>query len=327
MTGEPLVRVRGLTKRYGDQTVLRGLDLDVAAGQRIALLGPNGAGKTTLFRCLLGIVGFGGEVRVAGHDVMDRGEAARRAVGYVPQQAPAYRMSLEEFLELFSDLRGVEPARAARRLADLGLTLEEAGRKSMRALSGGMMQKAVLALSLASGAPLLLLDEPTASLDPGSRREFLRAVRSVGEERTMLFASHRFDEIETLADRVLVLHRSRFVFDGTPDELRERAGMGALLWLRVPTGAIGEARRWLAGRPAVQEARRDGAGVEAEVEPASVPGLVAGLRDGGFEVLEVRTRPPAPDAMMDRILAEEDPSSAGTDDGEEAGKGTGGRAA
>lgn len=315
MSAGPVVRVRGLTKSYGDQVVLAGLDLDVAPGQRIALLGPNGAGKTTLFRCLLGTVGFGGEVRVAGHDVLARGEEARRQTGYVPQKAPAYGMTLREFVELFADLRGIGADRVAGRLEDLGMPLSEAGDKPMRALSGGMLQKAVLALALASEAPLLLLDEPTASLDPGSRREFLRAVRSVEEGRTMLFASHRFDEIETLADRVLVLHEGGFAFDGSPEELRRRAGMGALLWIRVPTHALDRARAWLSERPGVRSARGSGTGVEAEVEPATVPELVGGLRDAGFEVQEVRSLPPAPDEMMDRVLS----GSSGTEDGPEAG--------
>jgi len=300
-----VVRVRGLSKRYGAHTVLRDLDLDVEAGQRIALLGPNGAGKTTLFRCLLGTVGFEGEIRVADRDVLHDGEEARRRTGYVPQQAPAYEMTLRQFIGFFCDLRGIEVHRAEGRLRDLGMPMEGAGEKPMRALSGGMLQKAVLALALASEAPLLLLDEPTASLDPGSRREFLRAVRSVDEGRTMVFASHRFDEIETLADRVLVLDQGRIAFDGSPEELRRRAGMGALLWVRVPTPDVERARDWLAARPAVQSARRAGVGVEAEVEPSAVPELVAGLRDLEVEILEVRSLPPAPDEMMDRILAEE----------------------
>lgn len=319
----PAVGVRGLTKGFGDQVVLRDLDLEVAPGQRIALLGPNGAGKTTLFRCLLGTTGFRGEVRVAGRDVRERGREARALTGYVPQKAPAYGMTLRGFVELFADLRDVGPDRVARRLDDLGMPLSGAGDKPMRALSGGMLQKAVLALALASEAPLLLLDEPTASLDPGSRREFLRAVRSVGEGRTLLFASHRFDEIETLADRVLVLHRGRFAFDGSPEALRRRAGMGALLWIRVPSGQVDRAGERLAGHPAVRSVRRDGVGVEAEVEPASVPALVAGLADAGLEVREVRTLPPAPDAMMERILSEE----VSARDAPAAADGAGGRAA
>lgn len=300
--GRPLIRLEGLTKRYGAHTVLEGLDLAVEPGQRVALLGPNGAGKTTLFRCILGIVGFEGRVEVDGRPVAREGKTTRARLGYVPQTAPAYAMSLERFIAFFSALRGIPAGRAARRLEDLDLPLSEAGSKSLRELSGGMLQKAVLAMALASEAPALLLDEPTASLDPRSRREFLRAVREVETERTLLFASHRFDEIESLAHRVLVLHRGGFAFDGTPEELRRRADLGSLVWLRLPPEALEGAAEELRREPSVHGVRVNGVGLEAEVEPASVLEFLTGLEGRGFPVLEVRTRPPAPEDMMARIL-------------------------
>jgi ABC-type multidrug transport system ATPase subunit len=306
-----MIRIEGLRKRYGEQVVLDGLDLEVSHGQRVALLGPNGAGKTTLFRCILGIVGFGGGIRIDGHRVREEGKRARGRVGYVPQTAPAYQMSLRAFLELFSDLRGIPVEGAARRLEELGLSLAEAGGKSLRELSGGMLQKAVLALALASEAPVLLLDEPTASLDPASRREFLRGVREVDVDRTLLFASHRYDEIESLADRVLVLHRGGFVFDGTPTELRERTELGSLLWLRVPEDARERAAGALREDPAVRSLRSDGAGLAADVEPAAVVELLARLRERGVEIREVRARPPAPEEMMTRVLERTAPGEEG----------------
>lgn len=297
-----MIRTRGLTKSYGDERVLDGLDLDVEAGRRVALLGSNGAGKTTLFRCLLGVVGFGGSVEVDGRPVPDQGKTVRGKIGYVPQAAPACSMSLDEFVGFFAGLRGIPEARVQRRLRDLDLPLSGAGSKSLRELSGGMLQKAVLALALASEAPVLLMDEPTASLDPASRREFLRAVREVETGRTLVFASHRFDEIESLAHRVLVLHRGRLVFDGTPAELRERAGLGAILWVRVDPGREARTARELRDLPAVRSVGGDGAGLEAEVEPGSVLHVLAAVRERALPVREVRTRPPSSDEMMARVL-------------------------
>ena len=297
-----MIRIDGLRRSFGDQVVLDGLDLEVAAGDRVALLGPNGAGKTTLFRCILGILGFRGTIEIAGRDVAGTGREARRAVGYVPQTAPAYQMSLRAFLSFFSDLRGMPVAAAERQLQELGLSLAEAGEKSLRQLSGGMLQKAVLALATASEAPVLLLDEPTASLDPASRREFLRKVREVDVDRTVFFASHRFDEIEVLANRVLVLHRGRFVFDGSPEELRRRTGLGSTLWLKLPPASLERAVRELESEPAVLAVRRNGVGLEADVEPAGVADVIAGLRGRELDVQEVRTHPPAPEEMMSRIL-------------------------
>lgn len=297
-----MIRIDGLRCSFGDQVVLDGLRLEVSPGDRVALLGANGAGKTTLFRCILGILGFEGEIEIAGHSVRRAGRRARRSIGFVPQAAPAFQMSLRDFLGFFSDLRGIPADRAIRRLEELGLSLEEAGDKSLRELSGGMLQKAVLALATASDAPALLLDEPTASLDPASRREFLRSVREVDVGRTLLFASHRFDEIEVLANRVLVLHRGRFVFDGSPEELRRRTGLGSTLWLRMPPESLERAARELGGEPAVRAVRRNGVGLAAEVEPAGVADVIAGLRERELEVLEIRTRPPEPEELMARVL-------------------------
>lgn len=297
-----MIRVRGLRRGFGGQVVLDGLDLRVDEGERVALLGPNGAGKTTLFRCVLGIIGFHGAIEIAGHPVDRAGREARRKLGYVPQTAPAYQMSLRSFLGFFSDLRGVPVSGAVRRLEGLGLSLEEAGDKSLRELSGGMLQKAVLALALASEAPVLLLDEPTASLDPASRREFLRGVREVDVGRTLLFASHRFDEIEALADRVLVLHRGGIVFDGSPEELRERTGLGSSLWLRLSATSVDRAAEELRADPAVRRVARNGVGLRADVEPASAADVIATLRCRGVDVQEIRSHPPAPEEMMARVL-------------------------
>lgn len=297
-----LIRARGLLKQFGEQVVLDELDFEVGAGERVALLGPNGAGKTTLFRCLLGVASFDGELVVADRSVRRHGKEARRRIGYVPQTAPVYDTTLRGFLDLFCDLRGVDRDGPASRLADLGLPLEREGDKRLRELSGGMLQKAVLALALGSEAPLLLLDEPTASLDPGSRREFLRAVRAVEVDRTLVFASHRFDEIDTLADRVLVLHRGRFVFDGTPSEFWQRAGTGVELWLRVPSEDRELVADTIRGLSAVRHVHSNGRGLEVRVEAARELELLGELRDRNLPILEFRSRPPAPDEVMARVL-------------------------
>lgn len=302
MSEEVLVRVRGLGKGFGEQTVLDGLDFDVLRGQRVALLGANGAGKTTLLRCLLGTVGFTGSATVDGVSVRERGRVARERIGYVPQKAPAYDMTLADFLDFFSELRGIEPELTAVRLADLGLDVGREGNKALRELSGGMHQKAVLALALATGAPLLLLDEPTASLDPASRREFLRAVRGVEVERTLLFASHRFEDIEALADRILVLRAGTLAFDGTPEELRATARLDTTLWLRLPPHQLDRGVELLRGDEAVRHVHRNGVGLEAAVGSEAVPGVLARLGGTDLKVEELRTFPPSVDELVHRIL-------------------------
>lgn len=327
-----MIRIRRLRKAYGRELVLDGVDLSVESGERVALLGPNGAGKTTLFRCVLGIVPFRGELRVDGLGVRDHGKEARRRIGYVPQSAPPFDLTLARFLDLVSALHGADPSRAAGRLRELGLRLEEHGEKPLRALSGGMRQKALLALALGVETPLLLLDEPTASLDPRSRHEFLHAVRGVDQDRTLLFASHRYDEIETLADRVVVLHRGRLAFDGTPTELRDAADLSTRLWLRVGREDAERVAATLRDDDAVRSVRLNGAGVLVEVPPARELDVLASVRQRRLPVAEFRTRPPEPEEILDRVLArvggeppEIEAAAAGAGETAPAGRGAGGR--
>jgi ABC-type multidrug transport system ATPase subunit len=216
-----MIRACNLTKRYGGQAVLDRLDLEVKRGERVALLGLNGAGKTTLIRCLLGLVPFEGRLEVAGFDVALEARAVRERVGYVPQRVPWLDGSLGEAVEFFSRLRGIEPGAVAGELNRLGLDYEAHRSKSVRALSGGMLQKVLLSLALASRVPLLLLDEPTANLDPPARRDFLEALGRVDREVTVVLASHRLSDVRAVADRIVVLHRGKVAFDGGVNALED----------------------------------------------------------------------------------------------------------
>lgn len=214
-----MISARAVSKRFGDHVVLDEVTLGIGRGERVALLGLNGAGKTTFMRCLLGVLSFEGDLTVLGHDVRTNGLLARAALGYVPQRAPHFDGTLAEVLEFFSRLRGIAPPDVTTQLGALGLDLRAHATRPVRALSGGMLQKLLLALALAARVPVLLLDEPTANLDPHARKEFLRALAAVPRETTILLASHRLADVEAVADRVLVLHRGRLAFDGRLTDL------------------------------------------------------------------------------------------------------------
>lgn len=298
-----MIRARNLVKRYGTQTVLDGLDLVVEAGERVAILGVNGAGKTTLFRCLLGLTDFDGELTVddlpAGPDARE----VRARVGYVPQLPPIYDTTLEGFLELFAGLRGVPVAVAERRLEELGLSLDATAGKAMSELSGGMLQKAYLAMALAAETPVLLLDEPTASLDPGSRREFVRLLKGVDRGTTMVLASHRLEEIEPLADRLVVLHRGRVAFDGSLPELWERAGLEQALWIGTPRSRRDELLAILRRHPAVRAVHPNGVGVRVEAPGEAHLDVLHDVRTRGVPVPEFHTRPPALEDVLDHLVS------------------------
>lgn len=185
-----MIQVRGLTKSYGATRVLDGVDLDVEKGEVLLLLGTNGAGKSTLFRCLLGIEGYDGEIRIDGVDPLQDGRSTRSRIGYMPQSDGLHAdLTAAETLEFYADLRGVDRAEGRRLLDEVGLG--EAAGLRVDELSGGMRQRLAFAVSLLGDPPLLLLDEPTSSLDGWSRELLIERVRELaGSGRTVILSTH-----------------------------------------------------------------------------------------------------------------------------------------
>lgn len=231
------LRVTSLRKRYGKFEALSGVSFEARGGEAIALWGANGAGKTTLLKAILGLAAFDGEIEVCGHDVRRDGKAARRHVGYVPQDVALYDMSVLATLDFFARLKRAPADRAAELLVDLGL--REHADKAVPALSGGLRQRLALAIALLSDPPVLLLDEPTANLDARAQRDYLALLMQLCAEqgKTIVFASHRLEEVEILAQRVLVLEHGALVDALTPAQLMARLMPSTRLALWVPEGA------------------------------------------------------------------------------------------
>jgi len=203
----------GVTKRFGDRVALRDVSVSVEPGELLAIIGPNGAGKTTLLSILAGILR------------PDAGELGRpaREIGWVPQQAAVYgKLSVRENLKLFARLEKVPDPDAvvARMLEQTGLA--ERADDELGTLSGGNRQRVNIAVGLLSDPPVLLLDEPSSSLDPRQRErlwEFVDA-RAHANGTAVIFTTHNVAEAERWADRVLVLADGEVIFTGTPAELR-----------------------------------------------------------------------------------------------------------
>ena len=214
-----MINATAITKRFGRAEAVRDVSFQLDAGGSVALWGSNGAGKTTLIRCLLGVIRFKGIASIGGLDVRRRGRHARALVGYVPQELAFHDDArLGSAMMFFARLRRLPGARAAESLAMVGLSGHE--RKRVRDLSGGMKQRLALAVALLSDPPLIILDEPTSNLDAAGRGEVVETLRRLREDgKTLLFASHRPDEIISLADRVLVMERGGVLRDSTPAEL------------------------------------------------------------------------------------------------------------
>jgi len=219
----PMLKVEGLVKAYGPLRAVDGASFSVDAGSVVALLGPNGAGKTTTFKCILGVTGFEGTIEVDGLSVRERGKEVRRRLGYLPQ-TPALSDgdTCRQALEFLAELKGADKGRVAP-LLKLANLWEQRDTKVSR-LSGGMRQRLALVAALLADPPVLLLDEPTASLDLESRREFHDLIARLRDEgKTVILSTHFLDRLGDLADRVIVLNQGRVVFDGTMRELAERA--------------------------------------------------------------------------------------------------------
>jgi ABC-type multidrug transport system ATPase subunit len=196
------------------RTVLDGVTFKATAGEAVALVGPNGSGKTSILRCLLGLVPFDGRASIGGHDAVREPIAARTLVGYLPQRPAFGDLTALEVLRFVARLRRIPDGRILPLLRRVGLE-KHAGARA-RTFSGGMQQRLSLAAALLPDPPVLLLDEPTASLDKGGQRDFLELAGELrGKGRTLLLASHRAEEIDRLADRVIELSEGRVV--GPPD--------------------------------------------------------------------------------------------------------------
>jgi ABC-2 type transport system ATP-binding protein len=226
------IELQGVGKRYGRVTALAGVDLDVPSGARVAVLGANGSGKTTLTRVVMGLVRHDGVVRLGGGPRRD--ELAAR-IAYVPQVAPPWSAPLGEVIRAVADLRGIAIDRIAAGAARLELDVELLARRPFRGLSGGMRQKALLALALAAAPRLAILDEPTASLDAAARARFFAMAPEALGDATLLLCSHRLDELRTLVDHVVVLADGRVAWSG-PAERYLEDHVTAVIELRVAEG-------------------------------------------------------------------------------------------
>lgn len=264
-----MITVENLSKRFGRFHALRHLSFTVEPGDALALWGDNGAGKTTAIRCVLGLLRSKGRITVAGHDVRRQGKAARRAIGYVPQELALYDdLRLPEALHFFARLKRADRARTPRVLAEVGL--EAHRRKRIGELSGGMKQRMALAIALLADPPLLVLDELTSNLDAAAQSGFMSLLRDLRESgKTILFTSHHLREVETLASRVLALEAGRTAFECQPTDLAERLGARCLLRVYVEEHRIDQALKAL--RADGFQVTRNGSGLHVEV-PASRKG-------------------------------------------------------
>lgn len=233
-----------MTKRFGDVLALDDVGFDLEAGRRVALVGPNGSGKSTLNRVLMGLVGCEGEVRLEGRSPFHERVAIARHMAHVPQVAPQLAATVVEVVRAVARVRGFAPPALEGLARNLDLDLRAVGSRPFRSLSGGNKQKLLIALAFASRASLLVLDEPTASLDARGRERFLELFDGLPRGTTVLLCSHRLEEVRPLVDEVLVLEEGRLAWHGSAAAFLEGGSRSQLeVWAEG-----GSAHAWLRER-------------------------------------------------------------------------------
>ncbi|MBX5482469.1 MAG: ATP-binding cassette domain-containing protein [Myxococcaceae bacterium] len=236
-----MIRIEGLTKRYGETEALRGVSFEVPRGQVVGLLGPNGAGKSTTMRILSGYVTpTSGKSFVGGIDLSADPVAARRKVGYLPENNPLYEdMMVREYLEFIADIRNLPRANRAARIRHVAerCGLLEVMGKDIGQLSKGYRQRVGLAQAILHDPDLLILDEPTSGLDPNQIVEIRSLIKELGREKTVILSTHILSEVQTTCDRVLIISAGKLVADDAPDHLTQSEGGRVHVVLASRTGA------------------------------------------------------------------------------------------
>ncbi|WP_437513358.1 ABC transporter ATP-binding protein [Sorangium sp. So ce1099] len=329
-----MIEVEHLSKSYGTHQAVSDLSFRVSQGEIVGFLGPNGAGKSTTLRILAGFLGAtSGRVRVAGYDIAEEPMRARASLGYMPETSPLYpEMRVSEYLAFRAELKLV-PRRARREAVARALgdaRIEDVASVMIGHLSKGYRQRVGLADALVSDPPLLILDEPTAGLDPNQIREVRALVRRLGRDRTVLLSTHILSEVEATCTRALVIARGRLVAEGSIDELRAmRRASGVRVVVRgAADAALAVARGAAEVRSAEAEPAGDSARLTVEFDAGADAGaaterLVGALVGAGFGVRELVPRAPSLEQVFSELTASDDDGEQGAG-GEPAAPGSGG---
>lgn len=279
-----MIRVSAVTKRYGKTAVVRDVSFDVAAGEAVALWGPNGAGKSTIMRCLLGSTRFEGEIAIGGLDVRRHGKATRRQLGMCRNIAFFDELTVGETMALSCRLRRAALEHGRDLLGEMGLG--DQWKQHVGALSGGMQQRLGIALAMVADPTVLLLDEPTSSLDMAARESVLEVFERLRDDRrAILLTSHHLEEVGVLADRVLAMEGGEIRLEADPAGLASQLGLKAWLHVIVDAGEMGRASDLLDA--AGYQVRTNSRGLLVEVGANRKAEALMSLQHAGIEVLDV----------------------------------------
>ncbi len=239
-----MIKCQNLAKFFGAKHAVDGISFGVERGEVLGFLGPNGAGKSTTMRMITGFIPpSAGTVSVGGFDIVQHPIQARRLIGYLPENAPAYTdMTVRGFLNFAAEirgLRGIERNKAVERVVEMCF-LEAVLHQSVETLSKGFRHRTCFAQSIIHDPDVLVLDEPTDGLDPNQKHEVRQLIRRMGEKKAIIFSTHILEEVDAVCSRAIIIDRGKIVANGTPPQLRQKSEWAGAVTLRV-SGVTGAA--------------------------------------------------------------------------------------
>jgi len=288
---------------FGTKKAVNNVSFSVERGEVLGFLGPNGAGKSTTMRMITGFIPpSAGTVTVGGHDIVDNPIPAKRLIGYLPENAPAYNdMTVLQFLGFAAELRGMggdTKKKAIARVVEMCF-LENVVHQSVETLSKGYRHRTCFAQSILHDPEVLVLDEPTDGLDPNQKHEVRQIIKRMGEKKAIIFSTHILEEVDAACTRAIIIDRGQIVANGTPAELRAKSEMAGAITLQV-AGVPGETvKNRLSGVPGAKKAaivKEEASLVLVRVYPQNGGGKgdLAGAvgeaaRQEGWKIMELHT--------------------------------------
>lgn len=310
-----MIQVENLTKWYGPTCAVNDISFHIPRGKIVGFLGPNGAGKSTTLRIMTGYLPpTAGRVTIDGHDVLHQSDLARGKIGYLPENTPLYQeMRVEEYLQYRGRLYGMD--RASRR-SRINLVCDRCGLSAVRRrlvgeLSRGNRQRVGLGQALLHDPAVLILDEPTASLDPNQIGEVRKLIGELRGQHTIIISTHVLPEVEKTADDVMIIAGGRIVAQGSPDELRRNVAQGASVVVEVKANpeSVERALRAVEGVAQIETTSNDGwtrAVVNQHAGQDAREGLGLAMSNNGWTIREMRHVTASLEQFFIEITAQQD---------------------
>src|SRR5437868_14643462 len=277
-----MIKVENLTKNFGPKVAVNGISFSVEKGEVLGFLGPNGAGKSTSMRMITGFIPpTAGTITVGGFDMVENPIPAKRLIGYLPENAPAYNdMTVLGFLTFCAEIRGLAgdaKKKAVHRALEMCF-LETVAHQSVDTLSKGFRHRTCFAQSIIHDPEVLILDEPTDGLDPNQKHEVRQLIRRMGEKKAIIFSTHILEEVDAVCSRAIIIDRGKIVANGTPQQLRQKSEWAGAVTARlggIKNGAVKDKLSQLALARKVVLLEENAGGVLVRIFPKQANGDLA----------------------------------------------------